>query len=124
MATVAKLNWENQAETQPPGKASKELNPQGVTELSRSSMAEMEPKEKDPPSLCSQGSALAQSSSQPSPQSGQLKLSQPICSSGSQAAICYAFASVGGRGGGRRRGQINSEALGRHTSNKLNAEDT
>lgn len=78
-------------------------------------MPEMEPKERDTQSLqprhCPRSKQYL--ASQQSPQPGQLKLPQPIYSSGSQSAIHCAFALMG---------QINSEALGRHMSNEIKAE--
>ena len=43
------IGKEAQAERQPPGKASKKLNPQEVVGLGRGSVPETEPKEKDTP---------------------------------------------------------------------------
>lgn len=108
---------EAQAERQPAGKPtqSSTLKKQWC---SREAACLRQSPRRETPSFCGQGTAPA---SQPSSQSGRLKLSHPICSSGSPSVICYAFAPAGGKRGGIR-GQSNSKAFGRHMSSKIKAE--
>lgn len=117
------IGMEAQTERQPPEKASKKVNLQKAQGSGEAACLRQSPGRKTPQPLWPRHCPHSEQrlTSQPSPQSGRLKLPQPICSSGSQSVICYAFASAGGRRGGRR-GQINSEALGRHMSNKIKAE--